>query len=471
MYIKNSKYLLLPSLGAGLLLILLLNVVRTVAAPPPHLGYGFNVAQLDIALVQSMGFDWVKLFGAPGDRLPVNVLLRVDANATHLNNIDAFAADLEALAQVNGGYIEAYEIGNEVNLDADYGWGTSPDAAAYVTLLCAAYTAIKSADPAAVVVSAGLAPTGRVTGNWNGHNGHNGLYQDEREYLREFAAAGGGECADVIGYHPYGFRADYDAPPDVPSDDPNLNCTNGFCFRGAESFYQVMQEVGLGDKRVWATEVGWIVAPPAECLSDPSFQGREWQLVSPEKQASNLTGAFQYADENWPWMGMMFVFNLNFNVAPWYPPCEQMRYYAVQGRPAEAALRDMPKNPAPLSGFLWAAPSAYEVMRSVADQPFTLTLPVALSNPGYAPLTYTVTVLTGTDLLPTLPITAGSLNPGEDAELPILINVADRPVGTYSAGVRLEAPAGVGGTPITTSITLRLVEAHYQTYLPALNNR
>jgi hypothetical protein len=470
MNVKNSKYLLLPSLGAGLLLILLLSAVRTAAAPPPHLGYGFNVAQLDVPLLQSVGFDWIKLFGAPGDRLPVNVLLRVDANASHLNNINAFAADLEALAQANGEYIEAYEIGNEVNLDASYGWGTSPDATAYVSLLCAAYTAIKSADPAAVVVSAGLAPTGRVTGNWNGHNGHNGLYQDEREYLREFAAAGGGECTDVIGYHPYGFRADYDAPPDVSSGDPNLNCANGFCFRGAESFYQVMQEEGLGDKMVWATEVGWIVMPPAECLSDPSFQGREWQLVSPEKQAGNLAGAFQYADENWPWMGMMFVFNLNFNVAPWYPQCEQMRYYGVQDRPAEDALRDMPKNPAPLSGFLWAAPPTYEVMHPVSAQPFTLTLPLALSNAGYAPLTYTAAVLTGTDLLPTLPITAGTLNPGEDTELSVLISVADRPVGTYSGGVRLEAPAGVGGVPITVPIKLRLVDTLYGTYLPIASN-
>src|SRR5690606_3607340 len=147
--------------------------------------------------------------------LPQQVLLRIDATHAQLSDIAAFADGVEAVAQNHGDYIDAYEIGNEPNLDASYGWAAPPIAADYQQLLCAAYDRIKPADPAAVVVPAGLAPTGRVSGDWNGHPGHNGLYQDEREYLRELLAGGAGNCFDALGYHPYGYRANFDAVPDA----------------------------------------------------------------------------------------------------------------------------------------------------------------------------------------------------------------------------------------------------------------
>ena len=39
----------------------------------------------------------------------------------------------------------------------------------------------------------------------------------------------------------------------------------------------------------------------------------------------------------------MFVFNLDINQIPYYSACEQMRYYSVTGRPAEARLGAMSK--------------------------------------------------------------------------------------------------------------------------------
>ena len=66
------------------LLAALLAGMRAAADPVPHLGYGFNVAPWDVALLQSMGFNWMKVFDAPGSVLPVNVLLRVNAQASDL---------------------------------------------------------------------------------------------------------------------------------------------------------------------------------------------------------------------------------------------------------------------------------------------------------------------------------------------------------------------------------------------------
>lgn len=433
------------------------------------LGYGFNVAAWDVDRLQNMGFNWIKVFNGPGYRLPVNVLLRVDANAGHMSNVTGFGVYIASLAQSQKGFVDAYEIGNEPNLDASYGWAAAPVAADYVTLLCEAYGRIKAIDPAARVVSAGLAPTGRVVGDWNGHAGHNGLYQDEREFFKEFIAAGGMNCLDGVGYHPYGFSADYDADPDVNLGDSTTYCTNGFCFRGVEKIYEIMQASGVADKTIWATEFGWIVEPPSACLTDPSWNGRLWQIVSEQKQADNLVGAFQYAATNWPWMEAMFVFNLNFNQAG-YATCEQMRYYAVQGRPAEAALSAMPKVKAQPIGELSVSRSTIGTMITPDQQPFTQEVGVPIENVGTAVFTYTVTANPGS-LTPTLTNSSDSLLPGETAVFTVTISSSGLPTGTYAADLVVTAvPTDTIGIPMTIPVRLFIVDQIYSTHLPLVEN-
>lgn len=429
------------------------------------LGYGFNVAAWEIPLIQDMGFNWMKVFNPPGSRLPVQVLLRVDAHAADMGNLAGYGAGLRALALEQAGYVDAYEIGNEPNLDAAYGWAAPPNAADYAALLCIAYANIKDADPQAKVISAGLAPTGRVQGNWNGHPGHNGSYQDEREFFLEFLAAGGGNCLDGVGYHPYGFSADFDAVPDVPSADPTQNCANGFCFRGAEMLHELMAAHGLAAKTMWATEFGWLVTPPDYCLSDGSWDGRLWQLVTEEKQASNLVGAFQYAAANWPWMETMVVFNLNFNTAPYYNECEHMRYYAVRHRPAEQALRDMPK--VVPQGELVVRPATVVLAIGAAEQPFTATIPLQLSNEGTLAFTYTAVVTSPPPLGLTLINHTGLLPPGEAAAAALVLGVNAQPPGVLTGTLTVTAvPTTTLGTPAHVPITLYIFAEIHRVYLP-----
>lgn len=447
-------------------------------------GYGFNMAEWDTNRLQDMGFNWMKVFDAPGSKQPVNVMLRFDANASHMSNVNGFANNIENVAKNSGAYIDAYEIGNEVNLDATYGWGhgstnVPPNADDYAELLCSVYPKIKAADPTAIVISAGLAPTGRVSGTWNGHLGHNGLYQDEREYLAELVTAinnRGGNCVDAIGYHPYGYSADFDTAPDTDPAHPDAgiptkNCTNGFCFRGVESFYSRMQAEGMGDKQVWVTEFGWITRPPDECLSQGGWSGREWQIVSEQKQADNLVGAFQYAAANYPWMGGMVIFNLNFNVAPWITdPCEQMRYYAVQGRPAEAALANMPKEVQVPTGELTVNGKAWGEVIAVADQPFSGSGSFTLTNKGTAAFNYSLSVDNSAPLqLSIQSPTSGSLDPAESITINVDVESVVQPVGHFSNIMEITAVGNNLDVTQQIPFDLYILSQVNEVFLPAVD--
>lgn len=432
-----------------------------------HLGYGFNVAPWDTTRLSDMGFNWIKVFEAPQTPLPQYVLLRVEVTAA--TTLTDLQNDIAAKLAFSSN-IQAWEIGNEPNIDASYGWGAPPDAAAYKTMLCAAYAQIKAADPYAIVVSAGLAPTGRIAGNYGGHPGHNGSAQDDRQYLIELLDNGGGACLDAVGYHPYGYSADYDAAPDVASADPTQNCANGFCFRSAEKIYQIMQQQGLGGKRLWATEFGWITRPPDYCLSDPSWFGREYQIVTDEKQASNLAGAFQYADVHWPWMGAMFVFNLNFDRDPQITNlCEQMRFYSVQGRPAETALTDMAKNPAFLTGRLRTDVDQLSYLIGVSEQPLTMTGIIGLSNWGWEPAIYTATATANTAVVPVILNPTGTLTITSQA-IDLAITSTNRATGVYTGQVTVNWRADRVANPTRRNVlvTLYVVSDVQRVYLPSI---
>ncbi len=463
------------TLAIGLAVTLLIGAlgVWPVQSAVPHLGYGFNVADVGAGstVLQQMGFNWIKIFDVANPQQLV--LLRVDVTASTTPSAlhDDIAAKLGS-----GSTINAWEIGNEPNIDASYGWAAPPDALAYKDKLCAAYTQIKAAAPNAIVVSAGLAPTGRITGNYNGHPGNNGQAQDDRQFLDELLKNGGGACLDAVGYHPYGYLADYDVAPDVvnPGVDPQTDpraCPNGFCFRGAEKIYQIMQDRGLGGKKVWATEFGWLTAPSnPDCLNDPSWVGRQWQIVSEEKQAQNLVGAYQYAEANWPWMGAMFVFNLGFDQIGSLGACDQMRSYDVQGKPAQAALQAMAKNPASIEGKLKTDVTQVSLMIGVGEQPITLPTSIGLSNWGWNPTAYTATVSTNANVIPTLLNPTGWLSATAQQPLNLTLTSTARAAGIYTGLLTVNWSAIGVNNPAArkVNIELRVVEQIHRTYLPAI---
>ncbi len=179
------------------------------------------------------------------------------------------------------GRVLGYVIWNEPNLAIDWG-GRPPDPAAYSAMLCAAYAAVKQADPAALVAAAGLAPT----------NQNDAEAMDERVFLRAMLEAGAGDCFDVLAVHPYGFGQ----PPDAPRGS-----NQDLVMARVEDLHGLLVEYGLGDKPLWATEMGWTV---------DGRGGKAWQTVSEQQQADYLANAVEVAQRRWPWLELLAVWNL-----------------------------------------------------------------------------------------------------------------------------------------------------------------
>ncbi len=311
---------------------------RKLIPPPGEFGYGMVMAGPDNSWPEVIGFHYQLVLTSPVSA-GSNKMLRLAVDAADLNDLSATQDRVSQTVSASGS-TEVFQIGNDPNLSSS--WNAPPNAADYSQVLCAAYQSVKQARPWAQVVSGGLAITGRVANTWNGHLGHDGSKQDEREFLKEFIDAGGFDCLDVVGYNTLGFGTDYDAVPDVNDGTSATNCADGRCFRSVEKVHTIMESHSL-DKPIWITEVGWLTAPPSSCLSDLRWLGRAGEIVTPVRQSGNLVGAFRYARFHWPWLKAMFVFNLDFNMAPWYDECEPMRYYSIAGQPAFRALGAMSK--------------------------------------------------------------------------------------------------------------------------------
>ncbi len=460
---------------------------------PAHLGYGINVRQegnID-PLVAPLGFEWVKLWEEyevlpPAQRLPYKVLFVIDCDGMPAD-LAQWGDHVEAIANAGLGFVEAYEIGNEPNVERFWG-DAPPDPGQYVQVLQVAYERIKAVDPAATVVSAGLAPVGRIEGTCNGWNGNNCGAMDEREYARQMFLLGAGDFFDVFGYHPYGFAY-------VPETDPH-SVSNGFAFRGVEVMRDLLEQHGLSHKPIWATEFNWLRDPsedgalPWTCHGKPEYEGVfGWMDVSEAQQADYITRAFQYADENWPWMGAMFVWNLDWHDYGWL--CEPARYFSVlkidytdynpyvDPPPAPYtttlaydALAAMEKRAGHFGPRLAFEPSVLTFLADVRE-PGVITAALHPWNAGYRVLTWTATVavgmqVTGTgtvgvQVTPTLAITTGL----QGMPLRVAVDSTGYTTGTFTGIITVTATAtDVLDAPQAVLVTLRVLPEITRVYLP-----
>lgn len=215
-------------------------------------------------------------------------------------NFPKFGDFMRQMAERYKGKVQAYEIWNEQNYAVENG-GTVAPASFYVDMLEYAYKGIKSADPNAIVVSGSPTPTG--TNNVN-------IATDELIYFRNmFAIPKFWDNVDVIGAH---FGGTYNPPdtkwPDNPGPGPGWRDNSEFYWRRIEDVRQVLVNSGNGDRQIWVTEIGWATAN-----NTPGYEYGNSNTL--EEQGQYLERAMQMARFDYaPWVGAMFVWNLNFSV-------------------------------------------------------------------------------------------------------------------------------------------------------------
>lgn len=193
------------------------------------------------------------------------------------DNYDDFARYAATVAARYRGRIRYYQVWNEPNIYPE--WGEQMvDPEDYTDLLCRAYRAIKAADPDAVVLSGALAPTVELSG------------RDFNDYLflQRMYDAGAGACFDVLSMQGYGL---WSGPTDRRTRPLVVNYSRPLLVR------DIMVRNGDAHKAIWISEMNWNAAPE-------DVEAR-YGRVTLEQQARYAPLAYQRAQEEWPWVGVI----------------------------------------------------------------------------------------------------------------------------------------------------------------------
>src|SRR5690606_12892776 len=191
-----------------------------VTDPPfPSLTYGIHTflwwdetaRTFDLDMVKLMNFThvkqrfaWLDIEPAPGEwhweqadavvdeveNRGLEVVARIDGAPDWairpLDAPDDAPIDLEAWAEYCSA-VAGYQVWSEPDLRVEW-YGNTPNAAGYVKLLRACSDAIRAADPDAIIITAGLAPTGGPMPD----------AMPDVDYLRAMYAAGASPYFDVL---------------------------------------------------------------------------------------------------------------------------------------------------------------------------------------------------------------------------------------------------------------------------------
>jgi len=344
-------------------------------------GYGFNVDALGLDdagrnavfdRVSESGFGWIRQqvrwssLEASSGNFGTNYTVQLDtfinaANARGLKILLSPVSSPGFTGAVNGGLppaadmtrlmsfladrykgkVAAYEVWNEENYAVET--GGSVNVGAYPAVLKAAYQALKARDPNITVVLGGMTPTATSDPT---------VALNEVQYLQQLYTQFPDvkQYYDVLGVHP-GSNCN---PPDnsYPDNPATVPCgtdadgsrsytkDDSFYFKRILEMRNVMEQNGESGKKMWLTEFGWDSSQTVV----PNYQYS--QYVSADQQGQYLTQAINLG-KGYPWMGLMFVWNLNFESTTSDPNNEKYGWGVLNQdgspRPAFNALKALPK--------------------------------------------------------------------------------------------------------------------------------
>ncbi len=192
-------------------------------------------------------------------------------------DVTDFADFAAAVAARYRGKVKYFQIWNEPNLFGEWG-GRPPDPAAYLDMLREVGAAVRGANPDAVIVLAGLAPTIET-----GPDNLSDLLFLERLY--QLGAKG---AFDVASSMSYGL---FTGPRDPRIEAPRTNFPRAVLWR------EIMEAHGDAGTPIWASEYGWMSLPPG-------WQGDQgiWGNHPAADQAAWTVDGIRRAREQWPWL-------------------------------------------------------------------------------------------------------------------------------------------------------------------------
>jgi hypothetical protein len=261
----------------------------------------YQWADLDNLVLSTRPYGFRVLFsvaGAPDWSRPAESDLRFDGPPS---DAALYAGFLSTLAARYAGVVAAYEIWPEANLRTRW-WtaeGVSPER--YTDFLRQASRAVHAADPMAIVVSGGLAPTGS-------NDGFSVI--DDLAFYQRMYAAGVSSAVDALGVRVNGHN---NPPADVPGSSTVSTITfkdhTSFYFRHYEAVRQIMEANGDQDKFIWITSAGW-------ASTTKPLAGMEYASdVSEDQQADYLVEALVQAQSQ-TYLATIIVNNLNLGTVP-----------------------------------------------------------------------------------------------------------------------------------------------------------
>lgn len=334
-----------------------------------------EVADRDLGLIKDAGFRWVKqefawreiegaekgvfnwdntdrMMGQIAER-NLKVIARLGVQPAWAgggypevgppDNYQDFADFAFAVADRYKGQIGAYQIWNEPNLSREWG-NRPPSPAEYTELLKVTYEAIKRADPNAIVITAGLAPTTR----------YDDVAMPDIYFVQGIYDAGAASYFDMLGVHGAGYKAPPEMDPGEVARDPNYANPGDFdagvseelrriyCFRHVEDVHNVMVKNGDVNKRVIILEFGWTT-------DNRENSPYKWHHVSEEVQGDYIVRAYKYAEQNWkPWIAAMSVIYMpdadwTAEDEQWYWSIVVPRWPDAWPRPAYHMIKAMSK--------------------------------------------------------------------------------------------------------------------------------
>lgn len=226
------------------------------------------------------------------------------------DDVETFAQFAQRIATRYRSRVQAYEIWVEPNLRRSWLDATSTSretvrlsSISYLSLLTAAAPAIRSADPDAIIISAGLAPTGLTSPR-------NAIA--DRLYLQTLLAGGLLDLVDAVGVQPDGFANPPNARCCQPSDRvlTHYEQPEFYFLETLLAYRDLVDAAGGANVPLWVTRFGWGSAEVNTLAAPNMAENPFFTYTTAQEQLEFTRAAFELVVQL-DAVNPMILYNLN----------------------------------------------------------------------------------------------------------------------------------------------------------------